>query len=177
MTQQLQIRAIRKAKKMSLRELAVLANVSTGLISQVERGLTQPSLDTLRQIAKALEVPLFSLFETSVADVTVLRQHQRMTVSSASGIAYQRISPGKGNLEILEGFLPPSSSSAAEKWSHPAEECVWVTEGELTVLVGEEVYILKQGDSCYFDSRTPHAYVNNSSNETRFMVAITPPSY
>lgn len=177
MTQALQIRTIRKAKKMSLRELAELAHVSTGLISQVERGLTQPSLDTLRQLAKALEVPLFSLFETDLTTVTVLRHHQRIHVSTASGIEYQRVSAGTGNLEILEGLLPPSTSSVPEKWTHPAEECVWVLEGELTVHVGEEVYILKMGDSCYFDSTIPHAFINKTTTDVRFMVAITPPSY
>lgn len=154
-----------------------MAQVSTGFISQIERGLTQPSLESLRQIAKALDVPLFSLFETHLDSVVVLRKSQRMSVSTSSGIEYQRVSGRGGNLEVLEGRLPPAATSTADKWSHPAEECVWVTQGELTVQIGDEVYVLKEGDSCYFNSRIPHVYINTTQQETRFMVAITPPSY
>lgn len=173
----LRIREVREQKGMSLRQLAQKANVSPGLISQVERGLTQPSLDTLRQVAKALEVPLFSLLEASEEDVAVVRADRRMMVSSPTGVNYQRISPGFGKLEMLEGYLPPGSSSVGEKWSHPSEECILVLEGQLQVCVVDAIYDIAAGDSCYFDSRLPHAYSNQTSEPVRFIVAITPPSY
>lgn len=173
----LRIRQVRLHKKLSLRKLAELAEVSPGLISQVERGLTQPSLDTLRQIARALDTPLFSLLDDNVEQVAVVRQNERMSIQSASGVQYQRISPGFGSIEMLAGFLPPGGSSVGQRWSHPAEECVLVTEGQLLVDVGDDQHCLQTGDSCYFNSSLPHAYRNPYDKDVRFIVAITPPSY
>jgi len=91
---------------MTVTELARLAEVSTGLISQVERELSDPSLATIRKIARALDSPLFSLFEEpETDDIAVVRRDSRMTVQSPGGIAYSRISAGRGRLEVLQGTL------------------------------------------------------------------------
>jgi quercetin dioxygenase-like cupin family protein len=163
---------------MTVTELARLAEVSTALISQVERELSDPSLATVRKIARALDTPLFSLFsEPDPDDVAVVRRAARMTVQSPSGIAYSRISAGRGRLEVLEGTLPAGAASAAEPWSHPSEECVLVTEGKLVVEVAGEEHHLDSGDSCYFDSRLPHRYLNPAETTAVFLISITPPSY
>jgi quercetin dioxygenase-like cupin family protein len=163
---------------MTVTELARLAEVSTALISQVERELSDPSLATIRKIARALETPLFSLFEEPEPDdVAVVRRAGRMTVQSPSSIAYSRVSAGRGRLEVLEGTLPAGAASNPEPWSHPSEECVLVTEGKLVVEVAGDEYHLDSGDSCYFDSRLPHRYLNPGGGTAVFLISITPPSY
>jgi transcriptional regulator with XRE-family HTH domain len=173
------IRELRQARKMTVKELAAAAEVSTGLISQVERGLTDPSLETLRRLARALGLPLFDLFSQEEQDaVAVVRRDRRILVRSPhGGIGYSRISPGKGRLEMLEGTLDPGGASSAEPWSHPSEECVLVTEGRLVVEVAGERHELEPGDACYLDSRRPHRYLNESRAVTKFLIGITPPSY
>ncbi|WP_219419603.1 helix-turn-helix domain-containing protein [Pseudonocardia nigra] len=174
------IRELRTGRGMTLTELARTTGLSPGLISQVERGLTDPSLETLRRIARILDVPLFSLFREPDAEsgAVVVRRDRRMQVSSPhGGISYQRLSPGSGRLELLEGTLEPGAASSATPWSHPSEECVTVQEGRLLVEVGTERHELAPGDSCYFDSRSPHRYVNPTQRPTVFLIAITPPSY
>ena len=172
------IRALRTERGITVTELARLAEVSTGLISQVERELSDPSLATIRKIARALDTPLFSLFEESdTDDIAVVRRDSRMTVQSPGGIAYSRISAGRGRLEVLEGTLSAGAASAPEPWSHPSEECVLVTGGKLVVEVAGEEYQLDSGDSCYFDSRRPHRYLNPDSRTAVFIISVTPPSY
>lgn len=173
------IRSTREARGLTVRELASRSRLSTGLISQVERGLTDPSLQTLRSIAKVLSTPLFDFFaDTDPADVAVVRSGTRMTIRSPHGaLTYERLSPGSGRLEMLEGTLQPGGSSSDEPWSHPSEECVVVTTGTLLVEVADHHHRLTPGDSCYFDSRLPHRYVNDSDEPTSFTLAITPPSY
>ncbi|HYH31916.1 MAG TPA: cupin domain-containing protein [Pseudonocardia sp.] len=176
----IRIRELRTERGMTLTELARTTGLSAGLISQVERGLTDPSLETLRRIARTLDVPLFSLFRAAEPDsgAAVVRRERRMQVSSPhGGISYERLSPGSGKLELLEGTLEPGAASSAKPWSHPSEECVTVQEGRLLVEVGTARYELGPGDSCYFDSRAPHRYVNPAELATVFLVAITPPSY
>lgn len=173
------IRELRSARGLTVAGLAEAADVSTGLISQVERNLADPSLETLRKVASVLDVPLFSLFTDAEPEpVSVVRRDRRMRVASPdSDVAYTRVSPGQGRLEVLEGELAPGGSSTPRPWSHPSEECAVVTAGELTVEIGGTAYTLGPGDSCYFDSRVPHRYVNNGDEQTRFYVSVTPPSY
>lgn len=176
---EMRMRAVRRERNMTLTELARRTDLSPGLISQVERGRTNPSLETLRRVAEALDVPIFDLLDqTAEESAAVVTRDRRMLVRSPhGGVTYTRISPGRGNLEVLEGTLEPGGSSAPEPWSHPSEECIVVLSGELVVEVDDRVYELSAGDSCYFDSRRAHRYRNHSSATTTFIVTVTPPSY
>ncbi|WP_020662305.1 helix-turn-helix domain-containing protein [Amycolatopsis benzoatilytica] len=173
------IREFRSQRGLTVRELADQAGVSTGLISQVERGVTDPSLETMRRIAEVLEVPLFSLFqEPDEQSVAVIRGADRYRISSPHhAITYTRASPGGAKLEVLEGVLEPGGVSADEPRSHPSQECVVVLAGELTVQVGEQTHVLAAEDSCTFDSSIPHRFRNDSTTAARFLVSVTPPSY
>jgi len=159
---------------------AETVGVSPGLISQVERGITDPSLETLRRIAESLDVALFSLFQADVTQeaVRVVRHDRRMFVRSPHGdITYSRVSAGAGQLEVLEGLLEPGGSSSSEPWSHPSEECSVVLGGQLTLRVGDQEWTLGEGDSCSFDSRLPHRYLNTTDEPCTFLISVTPPSY
>jgi DNA-binding XRE family transcriptional regulator/quercetin dioxygenase-like cupin family protein len=173
------IRQLRTERGLTLAQLAAATGVSSGLISQVERDLADPSLETLRKIAKVLDLPLFSLFQEPDGEaVAVVRRGGRMVVKSpAGGISYTRVSPGHGRLEVLEGHLLPGGSSAAEPWTHPSEECVLVLRGRLVVEVAGAEHLLEAGDSCYFDSALPHRYLNPGDEPADFLIAATPPSY
>jgi len=173
------IREFRSQRGLTVRQLADQAGVSTGLISQVERGVTDPSLETMRRIAEVLEVPLFSLFQQPEEEsVAVIRRADRYRISSPHhAIAYTRASPGGAKLEVLEGVLEPGGVSADEPRSHPSEECVVVLDGQLTVQVGEQTHVLAAGDSCHFDSSIPHRFRNDGPATARFLVSVTPPSY
>jgi quercetin dioxygenase-like cupin family protein len=164
---------------MSLRTLATEVGVSAGFLSQLERDLADPSLDTLRRLASSLGLPLFDLFQSpGDGSPAVVRRENRVAIASpAGGISYTRLSPGSGRLEMLEGTLEPGGSSSEEPWSHPSEECITVLSGQLVVEVDGRANRLMRGDSCYFDSRLPHRYLNPSSRQTRFLLAVTPPSY
>lgn len=173
------IRELRTLRGLTLTALADEAGLSTGLISQVERGLSDPSLETLRRIARVLDVPIFSLFQQDAdATVAVVRKNRRMRVSSPEhDIVYSRVSPGRGRLEVLHGRLGSRKTSAAEPWSHPSEECVLVLSGALIVEVAGADYELAEGDSCYLDSTLPHRYRNPYPRIAEFLVTVTPPSY
>ncbi|MGH3094456.1 MAG: helix-turn-helix domain-containing protein [Streptosporangiales bacterium] len=176
---EMRIRAIRTERGITLTELADRTALSAGLLSQVERRRTNPSLETLRRIARVLEVPIFDLFDAEAnPNAAVVRRSRRMLVRSPhGGITYTRVSPGTGRLEVLEGTLEPGGASSADPWSHPSEECVVVLEGLLVVEIGDDTYELAAGDSCYFDSRRLHRYRNPTDRRVSFLLTVTPPSY
>lgn len=173
------IRALRTAAGMTLAQLAAAAQVSPALISQVERGLVDPSLATLRQIARVLGVPLFGLFDASGHQTapTITRAGAESTTSPSGHLTYALKSDPSGAVEVLYGRLAPGGVSHPTPWSHPAEECVVVVSGTLVVEVNSERHQLNAGDSCYFDSRLPHRMINTSDQHVELIVAVTPPSY
>jgi transcriptional regulator with XRE-family HTH domain len=173
------IRAVRQERQLTVRQLASSAGVSPALISQVERSINDPSLDSLRRIAQALGVPLFDLFQQPEdPGVAVVRADSRMQVRSPHGeLIYARLSPGFGKLEVLEGTLEAGGVSSERPWSHPSEECAVVTTGRLVAEVDGSRRELARGDSCYFDSRLPHRYINDWKTPAVFLLSITPPSF
>lgn len=177
----LRIRELRTGQGMTLSQLATRSSISEGMISQVERGITDPSLETLRRISRVLKVPLFQLFEQddSGADrIAVIKKGDQVQITSpATKITYLRQTVGFGQLEVLRGTLEPGGSSSLEPWSHPAEECVVVISGQLEVEIQGERLHLDSGDSCHFDSTLPHRLVNTGDAPTVFITAVTPPSY
>lgn len=173
------IRALRQDRSLSVRQLAAEVGVSAATISQVERDINDPSLNTLRRIARALDTPIFDLFTVPGANTPrVIRRDERILAHAAHGeIEYWRISPPGSKVEVLEGVLAPGTASSEEAWAHPAEECAVVLTGALLLEVGDEVHELTVGDSASFDSRFPHRYVNPGTHTAQFIVSVTPPSY
>ena len=174
------IREIRVQRGLTVAQLAGAAHVSSGLISQVERDLADPSLETLRQIARVLEVPLFELFvEADHSDrVTVMRHGEHIEITTpATSITYTRLSKPRGQLEVLQGDIAPGGESSTEPRSHASEECIVVVSGTLSIDVDGGTVVLQAGDSCHYDSRLPHRLFNSSDAPARYIVAITPPSY
>lgn len=173
------LRQLRHERGFSLKQLAQLTGVSIGLISQVERNQIDPSLDTLRKLAKALDVPLFSLFSQPDDPGVALIPHNRRPklISSPGAVAYTRISPGFGRIEMLEGILDPGATSSPTLWEHNSEECAVVLEGALIVEFDHESYEVGTGDSIYFDSNRAHRYVNPHDARCVYIVAVTPPSF
>lgn len=173
------IRQLRQARGLSLRQFAASVGLSAAMISQVERGINDPSLDTVRRIAGYLGVPVFDLFQGyAAASVVVQRSSDVITVSAAhTHWTVRQIGPGNPAIELLEGILEPGTASTAEPHSHPASEVVHVVEGSVDVEVGGVVHRLELGDSCSFDSRTPHRYLNPTGARARLLLAVTPPSF
>src|SRR3712207_5115857 len=71
------IRAIRTRRNLSLGDLASAAQVSRSLVSQIERGIATPSIETLRRLASAVGVPVFSLFLEEQGSQSVVRASER----------------------------------------------------------------------------------------------------
>ncbi|MFV0406989.1 MAG: helix-turn-helix domain-containing protein [Propioniciclava sp.] len=174
------IRSLRTELGMTAQQLAHKAELSPAQISQIERGSSDPSLESLRRIARALGKPLFDLFaDTATSGVRVVREPDRVILRSPrSGISYARVSPGSGRLEVLIGDLSPGSTSSEQPWAHPpSEECILVIAGELIVEVEGTEHQLSSGDSAYYESARPHRYLNRGNTITRFLISVSPPSY
>ncbi|MET7572185.1 XRE family transcriptional regulator [Streptomyces sp. NPDC005492] len=174
-----QLRELRTQRGMSLRSLAAEAGLSPTLLSQVERGVTEPSLATLRKLAGVFGESVASLFEDRTAPaVWVSRPGERTLLSGPHGIvSYERLTPGNGQLEVLRAVLPPGAATSTKPWAHPSTECAFVVSGGvLTVDISGSDHQVNPGEAVTFDSRQPHRYLNRTLEPVVYIVSVNPPS-
>ena len=179
------IRKIRLSKKMTVKELAEKTNLTSSLISQVERDTISPSLGTLVKISKSLNVPLASFFSqkmnNSTATVVIRNKERKKIILPTSHITYNVLSPDENRkIEFLLVEIDESQdqiSNEDELISHVGEECGYVIKGKLEVRLGEEKYYLEEGDSIYFQSTIPHRFKNVCKGKSISIWAGTPPSF
>src|SRR4051812_46073365 len=162
------IRDLRRTRAMSLETVAARTDLSIGFLSQIERGLSSPSLRVLATLADVLGVGLAGLFgaqETTGAapDAIVTREHQRAKLNLwRTGISKQLLSPAgsEGRLNLFLVHMEPGGSTGDELYTHDGEEAGLVLEGAMTLTVDAETWQLKSGDSFRFASRRPHRFSN-----------------
>jgi transcriptional regulator with XRE-family HTH domain len=173
-----QLRDLRTRRGLSLRALAAEAEVSATLLSQIERGVTEPSLATLRRLAKVFGESMASLFEDRAApSVWISRPGERSILRGPRGqIGYERLTPGNGQMEVLRGVLEPGEAISSEPWSHASLECAFVVAGVLTVELDGEPSIVRAGEAITFDSRLAHRYVNGAAERVEFLISVAPPT-
>lgn len=172
------LRQLRKDSGMTLRDLAERSGLSAGMLSQIENGAADPSLGSLRKLASVFDADVATLFtDPAVPAVYVTSPDARMRLMTPSGgFAYERLTPGRGDLEMLRAVIPPGEESSAQSWAHPSTECVYVIEGDLVIELAGEQYELTAGQSITFDSRLAHRYRNLSTTQTIIVLAVTPPT-
>jgi len=178
-----EIRDLRKAKRMTIKELSLATSLSVGHLSEIERGIASPSIKALHDIARALEVTIgWFLHNSDRADPTereyVVRADNRRTLKFASGITDELLSPNlRGQLELLMSRFPPNSAGEESAYAHQGEEAGVILQGTLELWVGEKFFVLREGDSFSFPSTMPHRYRNPGETETVVIWVITPPTY
>ncbi len=174
------IRRTRKAQKMNLVDLAEKAGLSLGFISQVERGLSNPSINSLRKIALALGIPLSSFFEETLAtDGPVMRKNERrILVNTDSRLTYQLLSMNHNRrMEFLLTKLEVGASSSEAPMGHKGDEAALILQGMCRMVLGDETYELNEGDSIYILEHTPHQITNISDVPLSIISAISPPGF
>ncbi len=180
----MQIRDLRKTNRFSLQHLADKSGLSVGLLSQIERGLTSPSIRSLRQLSEALGVTPARFFHQETppppAEIgrIVRRGKGRQLRLSGNGVAKWLMTPDlSGELEMLLVEIAPGGRSGNELYTHKGEECGYVISGAMQLWIEEESFLLREGDSFRFKSTTPHRFESASDGMTNVLWVITPPLY
>ncbi|MHB1407860.1 MAG: helix-turn-helix domain-containing protein [Desulfitobacteriaceae bacterium] len=171
------IRKIRVQKKISLKTLAGKTGLTPSFLSQVERDLADPSINSLRRVADALDVPIFALLVSEKQPSPVVRKDERKSLRLPnSQMSYELLTPDLNrSMEVFISRLAPSGSSSTDV--HKGEECTLVLEGTLEMRIGNDVYVLNEGDSIYCQGEIPHRMVNIGEQELVILSCITPPQF
>lgn len=156
------IKELRTQRGMTLAEFGEKVKLSTGYLSQIERDKTAPSLSTLMDIARALDVGPRYFFEIETEAAYIQRADRvENTNRPESPVLSQQLTPGGSNkLEASRITLQPKSSHEP-LYQFSGEEFIFVLEGELTVSVGDEKVLLVTGDSIHYDASQPRYFCNS----------------
>jgi transcriptional regulator with XRE-family HTH domain len=173
------IKALRQNKKMSLDELSRLTGLTKGYLSKIERSYKAPPLSTLNKIALTMDVDVTFFLKENAEEVrdtklTIVRKGERkkvVTKGSLYGYEYEALAynkPGKN----MEPFIISPALDGEATFQHDGEEFMYVLEGRHEFTYNGEKYILKSGDSIYFDSRIPHSGRSLGDKKAKILTII-----
>ncbi len=174
------IRALRQARHLTLRDVAERAAVTESFLSQVERDVTSPSIATVQRIARALDLSIAQLFADDEEPGRVVRRDARRRVAypGLKSVDEFLTSNMAGRLQVIMSTIEPGGGTGAEPYTHDSdEEVVVVLDGVLDLWVGDEHYVLQEGDAITFPSRTPHWNANHGDAPATVLFCLTPPSF
>ncbi|MDD7363090.1 MAG: XRE family transcriptional regulator [Peptoniphilus sp.] len=176
------IRVMRKELGMSIKDLAEASNLSTGLISQIERDLVSPSVNAMLRIVDALHTTMGEFFDDvpSRKKPLIIRGGAHTMVDRDDIKRRIRIlsPPEHKNYQVVEmRFEPMEDPKGPPPASHEGEEFGFILAGNLTVVIDEIAYRVESGDSIAFDSTSPHTYINYSKDPCLSIWVYTAPVY
>ncbi|WP_292579367.1 MULTISPECIES: XRE family transcriptional regulator [unclassified Mesorhizobium] len=175
------IRALRKARGLTLAEIALRLGRSVGWVSQVERGLSTPSLSDLRAFADLFAVPVSLFFSHDVPAENergvVVRAGSRRTLgTSESGLVEELLSPDLGgSFEMLRSVFAPGAALSTQA-SRPTEEAGYVVSGTFDIEISGVWHRLAEGDSFRFEGK-PFRWRNPGAVPAVVIWVVSPPVY
>ncbi|MHA7278123.1 helix-turn-helix domain-containing protein [Arthrobacter sp. MDT2-2] len=169
----------RQSRRWTLDQLAEAAGVSRRMVVNVEQGAVNPSVGTLLRIGDALGVGLPALVESPrPRPVAITRRGE-------GAVLWRSECGGRGVLvagtelpdvvELWDWTLGPGDRHASEAHSEGTKELLQVRQGSVTVEVGDESFVLEEGDAVSFPGDVAHAYANEGEEPATFSLAVFEP--
>ena len=174
------LKQLRTERNLTLGQLAKESGVSKAILSDMEKGESNPTINTIIKVSKGLNVPYSRLMEGVEPESTLVRRQE--TVMQANENHHYRIfcyfttSPTR-NFELFRVELDPNSSNASIAHPPKSQEYLYVLEGELTLETETASYTLHPGDSLGFASSVPHTYHNRQTEQAVFLCINYHPNF
>lgn len=160
-----EVRAFRKKLGITVADLAATTNISLGMLSKIENGITSPSLTTLQALSRALGVPLSSFFRRFE------EERNAVFVKAGEGVDVERRGTRAGHQYNLLGYISSNTAGVTVEpylitltedsdvfpaFQHDGMEFLYMLEGEVVYRHGNNLFRMLPGDSLFFDADAPH---------------------
>lgn len=177
------LKALRKEKKLTLKDLSEKSGVQIATLSRMEHDIMTGTLNSHIDICKALGVSLSDFYHD------VESEHKTISLIKRREKRESFLHPRKSTTEILttkitEKKMMPllikiqkGGQTHREENKPGTEKFIYILEGKVHAKIGKEEYNLSKGDSIYFDASLPHLFYNSGKTEARALCALTPPSF
>ncbi|MBV7273841.1 helix-turn-helix transcriptional regulator [Clostridiaceae bacterium UIB06] len=158
------LKRLRNERNLSLSQLAELSDISKVMLSQIEKGETNPTINTIWKIAAGLNVPYTSLLEQQKQDAYVIKKSDIVSQLTDDGqyrlYCYYSNTPHR-NFELFQMELDEGCKYTSVGHPEKSEEYLMVLEGQLTLEVNNETFILYADDTITFTASAKHIYFNS----------------
>ena len=176
------IKELRRAKKLTLQDVANETGFSTALISQIENNNVSPPIATLSKIAFFFDVKIGHFFveKEEECPYEILRSNERTVVPKVvsrdgtnHGYFYESLSVRKQNKK-MDPFLITLNAKASntDSYSHNGEEFLFVMKGSAKLLLDDRLILLHEGDCVYFDANLKHRLFSTAGDEVQVMAVV-----
>lgn len=158
------LKKIRKARDLTIDDLSETAGVSKSMISEIERGIRNPSITIVWNLANTLKVPLNYLLKGESTDEPVIYRMKQSEQLSGEGFSYSSIIDFDSDKKFEIYFCTYDADMITDKSTHfkGVEEYALVTQGVLTVVINDQKYTVKEGEVLHFIANQEHYYANET---------------
>jgi len=173
------LKATRLRNDMTIQELATSSNVSSNMISRIERGLTTPSVEIIVRLANSFGMSINYFVEEAEKGSTIVhtKKGQGEPIFFFED-KHQIISLTQGlrdpNFTVFFDTIEPNCGSGDGGMVHSGEEFALVVEGALEFIVDDERFVLEEGDSIVFKASLPHRWRNLHQGKTNVLWVVSP---
>lgn len=167
------LKNLRQERNLSLGQLSELCGISKVQLSQIERGDTNPTINTIWKIAKGLNISYTKLLEQNRDEITVV--HKEDAISQNGDDEHYRIfcyyenTPHR-NFELFQMELDSDHEYRSIGHSEQSQEYIMVMSGELTLSLNGKSYVLKKNDTISFDASVEHIYQSTGKQELKTVI-------
>lgn len=173
------IKELRTNKNLTLNDLSTKCGLSTGYLSQLERGLTTIAIDTLSDLSDLFGVELSHFFSGSKESKNVIIRSYEKEVSqiNSNQFIYYNLTNDINDKVLLPRYieiLPTNCKEDIKTYSHEGEEFIYILEGILTLILDDEKFELFPGDSAHYSSTRLHNWANCTNRTVKFITTHTP---
>jgi transcriptional regulator with XRE-family HTH domain len=171
------IRELRTRRGWTLKTLAEHSKLNINTLSMVEKGKTSPSVGTLQQLARALEVPINAFFESDVTTKRIIfTSHDRRPQSTCCNAVIQNLGKDLKNaaIEPFVVVMEKNAGSGGRTIVHTGIEFAYCLIGKIQYIIEENLYPMSPGDSIVFEAHIPHRWENIHNGESEMLLVISP---
>lgn len=173
----IKIKRLRTLLQLTQEELADRCKLTKGYISQLENNLTSPSISTLTDILNVLGTNLKDFFDDDEDDKIVFTNEDYIEKESDdSKMIWLVPNSQKNEMEPVIVTVNPNSNTTVDM-PHEGQEFGYVLEGEVIVVVGNNSYVCKKGETFYFTTDKNHYIKNKKNKEAKIIWVSSPPNF
>ena len=161
----------------SLRELAERSRLNVNTLSLIENGKSSPSVSTLQQLARALEVPITAFFASKPITKNIVfteADHRPTQRFGSTEMQHLGRDLTDNAVQPFVVTLQPGMSSGDQMIVHTGYEFVYCLLGSVQYTVNQQNYLLHAGDSLVFEAHLPHCWVNDSEIPSQLLLILYP---
>ncbi len=171
------LQELRVSQGYSIRSLAEISGLNFNTLSLIENEKTSPNVNTLQQLATALQVPITAFFETThIPKEVVYQKKQNRPMTHFPHGQLEDLGDGLALGEATPLLLTANAGTSSGPGTivHSGQEFIYCLDGSLEYTVGREQYLLEAGDSLIFQAYIPHRWENKGQATAHCILIVCP---